>query len=157
MLSLFLDLIGSKKAPSFSQDNIQCIPHEQEPDLYQLFKQADILVTDYSSAFIDWLILDKPVIFASYDLDEYTENNGFLDLYQNLVPSPVCTEADQVFEEIRRAIHEPDFYQEERKKFRRKYLGDAAGNICDRVWKSMTRVGRYQGRIINTEPNLSAI
>ena len=136
-----------EKSSSFSQDNIQCIPHEQEPDLYQLFKQADILVTDYSSAFIDWLILDKPVIFASYDLDEYTENNGFLDLYQNLVPSPVCTEADQVFEEIRRAIHEPDFYQEDRKKFRRKYLGDAAGNICDRVWKSMTSSEGTKGEL----------
>jgi len=87
-----------------------------------------------------------PVIQPNfYQIHEYTENNGFLDLYQNLVPSPVCTEADQVFEEIRRAIHEPDFYQEERKKFRRKYLGDAAGNICDRVWKSMTSSDHSKG------------
>ncbi len=127
-----------EKTSGFSHDNIQCISHEQEPDLYQLFKQADILITDYSSAFIDWLILDKPVIFAPYDLDEYTENNGFLDLYQNLVPSPICTEADQIFEEIKRAIHEPDFYHKERRKFRRKYLGDQEGNIRSRVWKSMT-------------------
>ena len=41
----------------YSSDRIETISHAEEPDLYNLFSVSDILVTDYSSAFIDWLIL----------------------------------------------------------------------------------------------------
>jgi CDP-glycerol glycerophosphotransferase len=71
----------------YSSDRIQTISHAEQPDLYNLFSVSDILVTDYSSAFIDWLILDKPVIFTPYDLEEYERKKRIVGKkYQKLVP-----------------------------------------------------------------------
>lgn len=44
-----------------------------------LLKHADVLITDYSSCFVDYLLLDRPVIFYNYDYAEYVINDR--DLY----------------------------------------------------------------------------
>lgn len=47
-------------------------------DSNDLYIISDVLITDYSSAFFDYAILKKPMIFFAYDIDEYKENlRGF--------------------------------------------------------------------------------
>jgi CDP-glycerol glycerophosphotransferase len=41
-------------------------------DLYSLIGQVDILMTDYSSVYFDFISIKKPVILAPFDYDEYT-------------------------------------------------------------------------------------
>lgn len=43
-------------------------------DTEVLLAQTDILVTDFSSCFIDFLTLDRPIIFYAYDYDDYMAN-----------------------------------------------------------------------------------
>lgn len=50
-----------------------------EYDPYPFLKLADVLVTDYSSIYFDFLLLDKPIIFFPYDLEEYLSNSR--DMY----------------------------------------------------------------------------
>jgi len=52
---------------------------QTEYDSQQLLKYADVLITDYSSCFVDFLLLDRPVIFYNYDHDQYVINDR--DLY----------------------------------------------------------------------------
>lgn len=117
----------------YPSDRIETITHKQEPDLHNLFEDADILVTDYSSAFIDWLILDRPVIFSPYDLEEYSKVNGLLDDYRNLVPSPICNTPEDIFLCIAEAIINPDKYQEQRQQAKRKYLGSIGPGASERI------------------------
>ena len=49
-----------------------------EKDLYEFINGVDILVTDYSSIYFDYLLLDKPIIFYVPDKDEYVKNRGVL-------------------------------------------------------------------------------
>ena len=39
---------------------------------------TDTLITDYSSVYFDYLLLDKPLIFLDGDIEEYSKNRGFL-------------------------------------------------------------------------------
>lgn len=121
----------------YSSDRIETVTHMQEPDLRNLFEDADILVTDYSSAFIDWLILDKPVIFSPYDLEEYSKNNGLVDDYNNLVPPPICNNPEEVFQCITEAISNPKKYQEQRHEAKRKYLGNIGNGASERILRVM--------------------
>lgn len=62
-------------------DNIKIILNEDlEVNnilLYELLGEADILLTDYSSVFIDYLNLDRPIAFICDDIREYSETRGF--------------------------------------------------------------------------------
>lgn len=47
----------------------------------ELYHVADILVSDYSSAFFDYGLLDKPMFCYAYDYDRYNKEYGlFMDL-----------------------------------------------------------------------------
>lgn len=58
-------------------DNIIDITRE-EADPQVLLYQADILITDYSSCFIDYLLLHRPIIFYQFDYEYYTKNERSL-------------------------------------------------------------------------------
>lgn len=45
--------------------------------LYDLLGQADVLVTDHSSVWVDFLLLRRPIVFAIGDMDEYARTRGF--------------------------------------------------------------------------------
>ena len=47
-------------------------------DLYVLMKQSDFLLADYSSVFLQYLLLDKPMAFVIPDFDEYNDKRGFV-------------------------------------------------------------------------------
>ena len=46
-------------------------------DIHDILNSVDILMTDYSSIYFDFLLLNKRIIFIPTDLEEYTLNRGF--------------------------------------------------------------------------------
>ena len=47
-------------------------------EINDIFPEVDILITDYSSIFFDFLVCNKPCIFIPYDREEYVLNVGLL-------------------------------------------------------------------------------
>lgn len=64
--------------------NIKLFP--REVDVYPFLPQVDVLVTDYSSIFFDFCLLNRPIIFYSFDLEEYlnTSSDGFYFDYDKI-------------------------------------------------------------------------
>lgn len=44
-------------------------------DIYQSISDFDLLITDYSSIFFDYLLTGKPIIHAAFDLDSYLKSS----------------------------------------------------------------------------------
>lgn len=65
--------------------------------LYRLLAQADVLLTDHSSVWIDFLLTQRPVVFAISDLEEYSETRGFyFSDVQELLPGPLVESFDDL-------------------------------------------------------------
>ena len=75
---------------------------------------TDVLITDYSSIFFDFLPLRRPVIYYVYDLEEYTAERG---MYYGIteMPGDVALDREQLREAIGRAVEhgisDPDAHQ----------------------------------------------
>lgn len=50
---------------------------KRKMDLYRFMKQCDALITDYSSIFYDYLLLDRPIAFTEDDMDDYADTRGY--------------------------------------------------------------------------------
>lgn len=46
--------------------------------VYSLLKKADALITDYSSVYFDYMLLNRPIAFTVEDIEEYRRKRGFV-------------------------------------------------------------------------------
>ena len=62
---------------------------QQGLTLYPALPAFDALITDMSSVWVDYLLLDKPIVFAFPDVQAYREGRGLnLEPYEHWVPGP---------------------------------------------------------------------
>ncbi|SEQ24145.1 CDP-glycerol glycerophosphotransferase [Lachnospiraceae bacterium RM5] len=104
------------------------------PYINELYAVSDILISDYSSAYFDFSILDKPMLCFAYDKEEYEERRGlYLDLEENLPCAISKVETD-----IIREINTMDYKKscEKSREFHRKfapYAGNASKAVVDEL------------------------
>ncbi|EJD6401890.1 CDP-glycerol glycerophosphotransferase family protein [Providencia rettgeri] len=56
------------------------------PDISESLNLTDAIITDYSSIYCDYLVLNKPVAVLPYDIEEYTRQIGFSHDYEDIFP-----------------------------------------------------------------------
>lgn len=67
------------------------------PEFSALARECDVLVTDYSSVYIEALYLGKPVVCFGYDLDHYkAHEDGLLYDMEMAFPGPVTQQFDEL-------------------------------------------------------------
>lgn len=66
---------------SRSSENIIILEQAHDIDPQELIASADVLITDYSSVFIDYALTEKPILFFVPDIEQYEvgRNGLFLD------------------------------------------------------------------------------
>ena len=64
----------------------------RETDAQELLLIADILICDYSGAYIDYGLLQRPCIHFAYDLEEFTKNDsGLAYAIEDVAAGPIAT------------------------------------------------------------------
>ncbi|PKG23706.1 CDP-glycerol glycerophosphotransferase family protein [Niallia nealsonii] len=69
-------------------NNILYVGFDKYKDVRPLMLLSDLLITDYSSIFVDYLLINKPIIFHVPDLEEYSNFRGLVIDYENLLHTP---------------------------------------------------------------------
>lgn len=65
--------------------------------LYAFLSKMDALLTDYSSVYFDYLLLDKPIGFVIDDFEQYKKNRGFaFDEPYDLMPGEKIYSIDEL-------------------------------------------------------------
>ena len=69
---------------------------ESHEDVNELMGVADVLINDYSSTFLEFVLLGKPCVFYANDLADYDSGRGFYYEYSGYVPGPVTQDESQL-------------------------------------------------------------
>lgn len=87
--------------------------------LYNLMGEVDGLISDYSSVFIDFLILNKPIAFTVDDMEAYSENLGFsVDNPLDFMPGNKIDNINDFYEFIDDMHNNIDLWKEKREYIR---------------------------------------
>lgn len=112
-------------------------------DLYELLGLSDILITDYSSVYFDYLLINKPIIFMPLDINEYANNRGFLiGSYEDWTPGPKVYSQEKLQESILSYLNNEELYEKEREKLTLNIHDFQDGYASERVWEFIASIGR---------------
>ena len=82
---------------------------DTESDMYPIFSKVDLLITDYSSIFFDFLLTDKPVLFYPYDKDDYlTIDRSLYDEYDTVTPGHKVFDFKSFYEKLELFFKQPE-------------------------------------------------
>ncbi|MER6161081.1 CDP-glycerol glycerophosphotransferase family protein [Streptomyces sp. NPDC001868] len=115
-------------------------------DVTPVLALADALITDYSSVMFDYALLDRPMLFFTYDYEEYVhEGRGtYFDLLER-APGPIVRTEDELYSVLRSMPLEDQTlkYAAARERFTADFgeydKGTAAQSVVDQFFSEWRR------------------
>lgn len=101
--------------------NLQLLPNNIDP--IRLMKTADCLITDYSSIYLDYLVLDRPIIHFCFDLDDYVKDRELYFNYYDVVAGDLTFDFNSFKLSIISVLMSQDLSVLCRKKQQESFLG----------------------------------
>lgn len=106
-----------------NEDFSNIVFYESQSDIYPVLKYTDILITDYSSVYFDFLLVDKPIVFFDYDYEEYSSNmNGFVYDYEENAPGEKVKTQDDLEKSIENILNDKDLFKKQRMDILNKFF-----------------------------------
>lgn len=129
----------SKDSKTIDYSHIKMIDEhwiaQQGITLYQLLACTDVLISDFSSVLIDYMLLDLPTICFCTDLEEYKKTQGlYFEDIENWLPSKLIQEQQVFFDflsEILTTGNDP--YASKRQKLLDTFFTYKDGNSSKRI------------------------
>jgi len=107
---------------------------EKDIQVNELLENADLLLTDYSSVFYDYLLLDRPIGFMIGDFDSY--KRGFLSSNPfEEMPGAFITCKEELYRFIVDSVNGEDEFKTNRMVIRNKVFNYCDDNNCQRLYK----------------------
>lgn len=111
-------------------------------DIQELYLISDILITDYSSVMFDYALLNRPILFFTYDLDFYKDNlrDFYFDI--NTVPGPLIETTEDLVDFIKNNSKDDYFekYGTKYQAFKETYNEFDKGSSCQSVIELVERL-----------------
>lgn len=107
-----------------------------EVDNYRLLKDADALVSDYSSIAYDYLMLNRPVGYDFSDLECYT-NGLSVDNPDDYIAGPKIYNYNELLTFFKDVANEHDKYKKQREELCAKIYKYRDGDSCRRIVEFM--------------------
>ena len=104
----------------------------------QLMAGTDLLITDYSSCFFDFLITDRPIIHYVYDYDFYSQKDrGLYYPAEDVVCGDAAEDVEQLLRAIDENLSDPAKHAALRQSRRETYLTYESADACEEIFRAI--------------------
>ena len=136
LLLLRLHIKEAAAADAYVSSRIRRFGSEEAGDVTGMLGMFDLLITDYSSIYIDYLLTDKPLMFLPYDRERYLDGRGMNFDYDEVTPGPKPETMKEFMMEIKEFMNGKDSWKKERDRVNLKFnevKEPCSSNICNQV------------------------
>lgn len=113
---------------------------DEYDNVQELLCFADILITDYSGAFLDFVLVNRPIIHFVYDYDEY--KGADTGLYCNIgdfYAGNVASNIEDLMNSIADSLNCPSKYDERRKYIKQFFMEYEVGNSSESIFRKVIK------------------
>lgn len=105
----------------------------------ELLLITDVLICDYSSALVDFVLTDKNALFFVYDYDFYkNDDQGLFYTVDEFAYGPIVYDVKKLPSELNKLLCSPtDEYSDKRKNFAEKICEFESGNSCKNIFEKV--------------------
>ncbi len=141
------------------EEELQNYPHiiditGKDMDIQRLVMETKALVTDYSSIYIDYLLLGMPLLFYCYDYEEYlAEDREMYFNYEEVTPGFKARDFDGLLKELELFVQYGEEYaKEDRERVKNLfYCKEAQGIVSDKL-ADLIENGAFGYKCIRKKP-----
>ncbi len=143
-----LFVVKSHSIPAFKDEFDEGIKnlriYEKTADIYPLFKYVDLLITDYSSIYMDFLHLNHPVLYYVFDLAEYKRDSRSIQFdFDEMTPGPKAKDFTELLKWIKYfLIDSKDGFEGHREKVRNLAFKFKDGKSSERIYKELIGIDK---------------
>ena len=113
---------------------------DADVDPYVFLKKVDLLVTDYSSIYSDYLLLDRPSVLFPFDFEEYSnDTRECYFTYEEYMPEIKIYTMPELMDAIVKVL-ENDESSQGRQLLRKKIFEKEEGNSCEQLYWKIQRI-----------------
>ncbi|MDQ0199783.1 CDP-glycerol glycerophosphotransferase family protein [Neobacillus ginsengisoli] len=113
-------------------------------DTQELLLATDILITDYSSCYFDFLLLDRPIIHYTYDYQSYGSiDRGFYYQLEDVCGGSLVNTKEELIESINDNFNTPELHRNERLNTLAFLLNDEKGISNQEIYKRILKKKNY--------------
>lgn len=115
---------------------------EESCDTQEILFNADVLITDYSSCYIDYLLLERPILFYAYDYEEYLKQDREMYFkYEDVTPGPKVATFKELIDELDEALNGNVKYKSELNRVKNLfYAKNNQGLVCPLLMKEIEKL-----------------
>lgn len=110
-------------------------------DANEMLSQIDMLITDYSSIYMDFMLTDRPIYFYWYDYDEYNAVRGVYFKPDEL-PGEVSYSMEELFRHLKQ--HKTVDYAKLKQKYLYNEDGFASKRCIDIAFNKMAKESAFE-------------
>jgi CDP-glycerol glycerophosphotransferase (TagB/SpsB family) len=115
--------------------------YSEDEDIYESIGFFDVLITDFSGIYFDYLLSGKPIIMAPLNKKSYLENDRNLYYsYDQLCPSNPCNTWNEVFTQLSDLVKYDNFYNEKYFNLQKKFHSYLDANSSERAYYAIQKI-----------------
>ena len=99
-------------------------------DINDLLLITDVLVTDYSSVIFDYLLVNKPIVYFTYDQEKYKDSRGLYYPFDDYIYGEIAKDSNELIESIKKN----NMMNDKRKKFNEKFMSSCDGTSTKKTY-----------------------
>lgn len=97
-----------------AESRIRFLNEDRVADIMEVLREFDLLITDYSSIYMDYLLTGKPILFLPYDQEEYLKDRGMNFPYNQVTPGPKPKTFQEFLNSMEDLLYNHDGYVRQR-------------------------------------------
>ncbi|MBI9056797.1 MAG: CDP-glycerol glycerophosphotransferase family protein [Labilibaculum sp.] len=120
---------------SISGDFERIIWYDNVKDVYPFLPEVDGMISDYSSIYMDYILLNRPIFFLLYDREKYeTKDRELHTFFNDFLVGSISTNQEKLKQDLLYSFTEKDEFVQERTRIIEKSYLNTDDNSSQRIF-----------------------